>query len=43
MRERVSQLGGNLTIESNSGATTVVATFPISNAAAASNEELGVA
>jgi len=42
MRERVSQPGGNLTMESNSGVTTVVATFLISIAATTSNEELAV-
>ena len=35
-------LGGNLTMESNSGVTTVFATFPISIAATTSNEELAV-
>jgi glucose-6-phosphate-specific signal transduction histidine kinase len=42
MRERVSQPGGNLTMESNSGVTTAVATFLISIAATTSNEELAI-
>jgi two-component system NarL family sensor kinase len=33
MRERVSQLGGNLAIESNGTGTSVIARFPIENSA----------
>ena len=43
MRERILQLGGNLSVESTGGGTTVVATFPIATAADASNDALAVA
>jgi two-component system NarL family sensor kinase len=43
MRERVLQLGGDLSVESNGGGTTIIATFPISVSAAASNKDVAVA
>jgi signal transduction histidine kinase len=43
MRERVLQLGGDLTVESNRGGTTIIATFPISVPASASNQDVAVA
>jgi len=44
VRERVRQLGGNLSVESNGGGTTVIATLPVTETAAtASNEELAIA
>jgi len=39
MRERILQLGGNLSVQSNAGGTTVVATLPITATADASNNE----
>jgi PAS domain S-box-containing protein len=43
MRERILQLGGNLSVHSNGGGTTVVATFPITAAAGATNSEMVIA
>jgi PAS domain S-box-containing protein len=43
MRERILHLGGNLSVESTGGGTTVEATFPIVKAAGASNDALAVA
>src|SRR6202051_1429573 len=43
MRERVLQLGGDLTVESNGGGTKIIATFPISAPALASNKDVAVA
>lgn len=43
MRERILQLGGNLSVQSNAGGTTIVATFPITATADASNSETVVA
>ena len=43
MRERIYQLGGNLSVESNGGGTTIVATFPIPEETAASDEEVTAA
>ena len=43
MRERILQLGGNLSVESNRNGTTIIVTFPISERADASNDELAVA
>ena len=44
VRERVLQLGGDLSIDSNGGGTTVIATFPITQkAATASDQELAAA
>ncbi|MGB6677455.1 MAG: sensor histidine kinase, partial [Terriglobales bacterium] len=43
MRERILQLGGNLSVQSNAGGTTIVATFPITATADASNSEAVVA
>jgi PAS domain S-box-containing protein len=43
MRERILQLGGNLSVESTVSGTTTVVTFPISKAADVSNDELAIA
>jgi PAS domain S-box-containing protein len=43
MRERILQLGGNLSVQSNAGGTTIAATFPITATADASNSETVVA
>jgi signal transduction histidine kinase len=43
MRERILQLGGNLSAELDDGGTTIAVTFPIAKAAGASNNELAVA
>jgi len=43
MRERILQLGGNLNVQSNTGGTTIVATFPITATAGTSNRETVVA
>jgi signal transduction histidine kinase len=45
MRERVLQLGGDLSVESNGGGTKIIATFPISASAPApaSNQDVAVA
>jgi PAS domain S-box-containing protein len=43
MRERVSQLGGNLSIESSSAGTTVIAIFPIPKSSGDSGDALAVA
>jgi signal transduction histidine kinase len=43
MRERILQLGGSLSVQSNAGGTTIVATFPITATADASNSEPVVA
>jgi signal transduction histidine kinase len=41
MRERVLQLGGDLSVKSNGGGTTIIATFPISTPV--SNKDVAVA
>jgi PAS domain S-box-containing protein len=43
MRERLRQLGGNLSVESNGHGTTVLATFPISTPASASTNDAAAA
>lgn len=43
MRERIAQLGGNLSVESNGGGTIIAVTFPVSKAADASDNEKAVA
>jgi PAS domain S-box-containing protein len=43
MRERILQLGGNLSVESNGEGTTIAVTLPISTAADASNNERALA
>lgn len=43
MRERVLQLGGNLSVESSGNGTTIVAILPISKSAATLNKEVAVA
>jgi PAS domain S-box-containing protein len=43
MRERILQLGGNLSAELDDGGTTIAVTFPITKTAGASNSELAVA
>lgn len=43
MRERIRQLGGSLTVESNGHGTTIAVRFPISDAADTSNDTSAVA
>ena len=43
MRERVRQLGGKLSVESNARGTTIAATFPLSSPATASTDDVAVA
>jgi signal transduction histidine kinase len=43
MRERVRQLGGKLSVESNAHGTTIAAIFPLSSPATASTDDVAVA
>jgi PAS domain S-box-containing protein len=43
MRERVVQLGGDLSVKSNGGGTTIIATFPIPVPAPVSNKDVAAA